>query len=1097
MTQLRKEQLEILRAYWSKTTYAGTGGDAFTDIAAAALNAASITGTETGDTTTPTRGIVTTGNNLVRLRNDDDGYGIFDNENDPIFGRLTFIAGNYRVTYVKRSGGAEVATTLPDSFTIGLLFPEVLNFSEIPVDAPLLDEAGWALADGFFGSGSIQDLTTTLGVDNITNGFNIELTSGDAIVSESGVNAGDLELRTGTATGDAGNIVLNLTNAGAATDGYITLQEDGVTFMDIDPTASVELNFYPDAGNITLQQLAQTTGAASNFIIQAQETPDAAGGSLHLRSGAGGGGSSSGTIFVTAADTVSGGGSSGGSITMTAGDGTDTNDSGGSISGVGGDADGNGLGGTIAFVAGASGATGTPGIVYLQGGASLDASTPAGGVRLLIGPNTGNLNGAITFEILDHELFRISEPITNVTTAGIPEFQDFILEFNTLTSGEDGHSITISGQDGDTGFDGGDIFINSGAGGAGPGTTDGYVGIQAGGADAAIFDGYTAETLVLASPGDILRLNATKTGLEYATVSTATPTLAQVLAAGNETGGNDIEFTGGDDVSLLSSGGNFNVAYSASVAAAAGVIQLTGQATTGGGNDAGGVSLVGGTAADAATGGQIYIASGGSSNASGSGADLLLDLVRGTATARGDIAFQESGTNFITFSPENTSEINMLFGAAFGDVAIAFDGTSGAGSDLDITGQAGASGGSNGGELNVTAGAGGAATVGAAGDGGDLAVTAGAGGTSIGISGGDGGILTLSGGAAGGGTGNRRGGGVAIVGKDAAGTTDGGDITLTAGSGDPAGLISLTAGDSNSSFTAGGVITITAGDAPGITGGAITITAGGNSGGGASGGGALNIIGGDGGSGTGPGGGINLTAGDGGSSGGNGGTITLTTGDSSGTAGDIIFDLDNSGASVDGSVLMKVNGTNFFSGNNSGITMDTNVEVTGKLTVGGLIDPTGLVLEDQAAVPGGSPAAGYATIWVRDSDTCLVLTDSSGTDFDLTTAANIITDDNEDGYTVDDYNPVFDECSVKNVVRFDGYMFGDTTITGIEAPSKAIEIAIVNISPDFDLIFTHADTGSNAANRILIGNNLASLTLAENDVITLLYDITSSRWRVI
>jgi len=65
-----------------------------------------------------------------------------------------------------------------------------------------------------------------------------------------------------------------------------------------------------------------------------------------------------------------------------------------------------------------------------------------------------------------------------------------------------------------------------------------------------------------------------------------------------------------------------------------------------------------------------------------------------------------------------------------------------------------------------------------------------------------------------------------------------------------------------------------------------------------------------------------------------------------------------------------------FTGNVTG----TTANFTGKLTVGGLIDPTGLVLSEQAAVPGGAPAAGNATIWAGSSaPNRLRFTDDAGT----------------------------------------------------------------------------------------------------------------------
>jgi hypothetical protein len=57
-----------------------------------------------------------------------------------------------------------------------------------------------------------------------------------------------------------------------------------------------------------------------------------------------------------------------------------------------------------------------------------------------------------------------------------------------------------------------------------------------------------------------------------------------------------------------------------------------------------------------------------------------------------------------------------------------------------------------------------------------------------------------------------------------------------------------------------------------------------------------------------------------------------------------------------------------------------SVSIGGKLTVGGLIDPTGLVLESQTTVPVGAPVSGNYTLWVKSSDGYAILTDSSGID---------------------------------------------------------------------------------------------------------------------
>ena len=68
-----------------------------------------------------------------------------------------------------------------------------------------------------------------------------------------------------------------------------------------------------------------------------------------------------------------------------------------------------------------------------------------------------------------------------------------------------------------------------------------------------------------------------------------------------------------------------------------------------------------------------------------------------------------------------------------------------------------------------------------------------------------------------------------------------------------------------------------------------------------------------------------------------------------------------------------------------------NVNIDGKLTVSGLIDPTGLVLDEQSASP-ASPVAGFGTLWVKnDTPNILVFTDDTGTDHELSGAGVVDT----------------------------------------------------------------------------------------------------------
>ncbi|HVI39881.1 MAG TPA: hypothetical protein VM577_04405 [Anaerovoracaceae bacterium] len=142
MTQPRKEQINILRAYWTVFNYTATGGTTSTVIAAGTLQPSTVTQTSGGNpsTTPPIRGIITTGSGgFVRLRKVDTALSL-DDVGAQIFGRLTFSAGNYTITYKKINGGVEVSATLPGvgSYSVEMLLPEVMNFSEIPANADIL-----------------------------------------------------------------------------------------------------------------------------------------------------------------------------------------------------------------------------------------------------------------------------------------------------------------------------------------------------------------------------------------------------------------------------------------------------------------------------------------------------------------------------------------------------------------------------------------------------------------------------------------------------------------------------------------------------------------------------------------------------------------------------------------------------------------------------------------------------------------------------------------------------------------------------------------------------------------------------------------------
>ena len=151
------------------------------------------------------------------------------------------------------------------------------------------------------------------------------------------------------------------------------------------------------------------------------------------------------------------------------------------------------------------------------------------------------------------------------------------------------------------------------------------------------------------------------------------------------------------------------------------------------------------------------------------------------------------------------------------------------------------------------------------------------------------------------------------------------------------------------------------------------------------------------GNGTAAGGIINFVAGTGGTIGGTGGGISFQAGAAiNGTGGNASISAGASGVGATGnggSVI--VNGGNSASTNGNGGSIIFNpgsktgtgtngvVLINGKLTVTGLIDPTGLVLDKQASSP-FTPPTNKGTVWVKNtSPTKLFFTDSSGVDWDV------------------------------------------------------------------------------------------------------------------
>lgn len=80
------------------------------------------------------------------------------------------------------------------------------------------------------------------------------------------------------------------------------------------------------------------------------------------------------------------------------------------------------------------------------------------------------------------------------------------------------------------------------------------------------------------------------------------------------------------------------------------------------------------------------------------------------------------------------------------------------------------------------------------------------------------------------------------------------------------------------------------------------------------------------------------------------------------------------------------------------------------------------------------------------------------------------------------------------ILRWNGT--GTTGITGIAAPSTARVVTIVNASTDYLLWLENENTASVAANRLMLPGAFPAF-LMPGDTITLFYDLTTARWRVL
>jgi len=368
-------------------------------------------------------------------------------------------------------------------------------------------------------------------------------------------------------------------------------------------------------------------------------------------------------------------------------------------------------------------------------------------------------------------------------------------------------------------------------------------------------------------------------------------------------------------------------------------------------------------------------------------------LAAGNSTGTGQDISMSSGSEIVGFG-------NPVPGGNGGNVALRGGQglTSGNGGSITLTGGNGGSSGDCG-SINIQGGTsgwtdapGGSVTIQAsggrgAGNGGSMLIT---GGSKITAGLGNAGSAQLSGGN-GGSVGD---GGNVIIAGGISTTGTCGDATIRGGFGFTGGNVTILGGTSTGTSVGGGIV-MSGGNSPNVgnfAGGQVIVEGGLGTSTGTSPGGELFLRGGESDTGNNNGGDANLQGGLA-SGTGNGGDVRIRGGSSpSGSVGSVNIDQSNgstaaifddstdwAGASV-GDVLVKgATGLEY-----SAITDSPgDFTVNGKLTVTGLIDPTGMVFSEQGTSPYDPSSTGTeGMIWVRD-DAKLIYSDKLGNEFPI------------------------------------------------------------------------------------------------------------------
>ena len=477
---------------------------------------------------------------------------------------------------------------------------------------------------------------------SVTGAGNVTIAGGSSLVS--GAPAGTLLLRSGScalagSSQGSGNVTIRTgdINAGSANAGSILItggaqagSSGNGTSISLTCTAGVGAGT-PLGGTLALTagaSLAAGTGGAITGV--AGQSVSGTAGPVTFTAGAGGSTSGAGGIASLIGGAGTAGNAAGGVSKIVAGAGQGTA-AGGAAQVTGGVGGATGAGGGAVIAAGAGGATsGVGGASSMTGGAGTAGNSAGGSSSVVGGAGQGSATGGAA---------QLTGGAGGATGAGA--VTTVAGGVGGATSGSGGNTVLAGGAGGAAASAGGEIVFQTAKAGAGTTLVERYRTTSDGSEDWTGIVTASAPALSAASHGRIYYDSTSQVfmvsanGGAYAALTGGAATLAQVLVAGNVTGGTSIVTSSGDLIrgvdgnppgALLLRGGNSTAGTNVG-----GAVTITGGTGSGGTASGGVVTITGGTGSATAAGAAVSINGGAGGGTSGSGGGL--DITAGNATA--------------------------------------------------------------------------------------------------------------------------------------------------------------------------------------------------------------------------------------------------------------------------------------------------------------------------------------------------------------------------------------------------------------------------------------------------------------------------------